>query len=99
MTPLVVTHSVQRCFRQELHSRMCKLQAKMRHRTGGGLYLETVHTNACARQSSLLSLEASCVALPSINTSEDYHSLRLPLLPIIQREIGEGVWTKLEFGH
>jgi hypothetical protein len=23
MTPLVVTHSVQRCFRQELHNRVC----------------------------------------------------------------------------
>src|SRR5207237_9773266 len=31
MTPLVVTHSVQRCFRQELHSRVCSWQTTPPH--------------------------------------------------------------------
>src|SRR5439155_10399830 len=46
-----------------------------------------------------LALEQSRVTLSSVDTIKHYHPLRLPLLPMIQRKIGEEVWTKLEFGH
>src|SRR5213593_1942687 len=66
--------------------------------SGGRCGIEPVE-DSISRQILQLSLEQSRVALPSIDPIKDYHSLRLPLLPMIQRKIGEEVWTKLELWH
>src|SRR5439155_26629860 len=87
------------CWCNRDRSLLFKLRREIRHRMKGRLGLQIGHKKARSKQIFQLSLEESCVALPSINAIEDYHSLRLPLLPMMQREIGEEVWSKLEFGH
>src|SRR6266699_2862596 len=52
-----------------------------------------------ATQILQLALEQSRVTLSSVDTIKDYHPLRLSFFPVIQRKIGEEVWTKLELGH